>query len=67
MAIQYRQTTTGRWRIVCLLKLLRDDSLRRETSHRNVKYAGQFSWERATDWEENALLRVFARRRKSPG
>ena len=50
-----------------LLKLLQDDSLRYEVSRRNLEYAGQFSWERATDQEENALLCVLAERHKNTG
>lgn len=44
-----------------LLALLRNDSLRCEISRRNAEYAGQFSWERATAQEENALLDVLRR------
>ena len=50
-----------------LLKLLQNDSLRREISHRNVQHARQFTWERATDQEENTLFRVLATRRETPG
>jgi len=50
-----------------LLELLQNDSLRREISDRNVQYARQFTWERATDQEENTLFQVLARRREKPG
>ncbi|MBA3474636.1 MAG: glycosyltransferase family 4 protein [Rubrobacter sp.] len=50
-----------------LLKLLRNDSLRREISYRNAEYAGQFSWERATEQEESTLLSVLAGRREHSG
>jgi glycosyltransferase involved in cell wall biosynthesis len=51
----------------CLLKLLQDDSLRHEISDRNVQYARQFTWERATNQEENILFRVLATRREKQG
>lgn len=44
-----------------LLKLLRNDPLRREISRRNVEYTQRFTWERATDQEENALLDILGR------
>lgn len=50
-----------------LLKLLRNDSLRRKISCRNAEYAGQFSWERATEQEESILLYVLAGRRENSG
>ena len=43
-----------------LLKLLQNDSLRREISTRNVEYARRFTWERAADQEESTLLCVLA-------
>jgi len=49
-----------------LLELLRDDELRREMSHRNAEYARQFTWERAADQEESALLHVLAGRHRNP-
>ena len=49
-----------------LIELLRDDALRREMSRRNVEYARQFTWERATDQEESALFHVLAERRGNP-
>lgn len=48
----------------CLLKLLRNNPLRREISHLNVKYARRFTWERATNQEEHTLLRVLEGRRE---
>jgi glycosyltransferase involved in cell wall biosynthesis len=50
-----------------LLKLLRNDLLQREISHRNAEYARQFTCERATEQEENALLWVLGERRGKPG
>jgi glycosyltransferase involved in cell wall biosynthesis len=44
-----------------LLKLLQNDSLRREISNRNIEYARRFTWERAADQEENTLISVLAR------
>ncbi len=44
-----------------LLKLLQNDSLRCEISRRNAEYARRFTWERATDQEENTLLDVLTR------
>ena len=50
-----------------LLELLQNDSLRREISRRNAEYARRFTWERATDQEEEVLFSVLARRPEKPG
>ncbi len=44
-----------------LLELLQNGPLRREISRRNAEYARRFTWERATDQEENTLLDVLTR------